>query len=232
MLSDGLYVVSMKRGESMKTGVLICGLNGAGKSTLGKALAARLGFHFIDNEDLYFPKTDPDYMYASARSREEVEALLCSEIKMHENFIFVSVKGDYKIVEESLAAGKNGNGMPADTGGRLPAEPTGAGVLALAGSGKAVDSAGAVKWYVVWIEVPRDIRLKRVRDRSFAKFGERMLPGGDLQEQEESFFRFAEERAEDTVETWLRTVGCPVIQVDGTKSAEENVAFLAKRVLA
>ena len=36
------------------TGIVICGLNGAGKSTLGKALAEKLDFYFIDNEDLFF----------------------------------------------------------------------------------------------------------------------------------------------------------------------------------
>jgi len=46
----------------MGTGILVCGLNGAGKSTLGKALAEKLHFYFIDNEDLYFPKTDPNYI--------------------------------------------------------------------------------------------------------------------------------------------------------------------------
>lgn len=79
----------------MGTGILMCGLNGAGKSTLGKALADRLNYRFIDNEDLYFPKTDPDYMYATERTRAEVEELLLSEIKTHENFVFTSVKGDY-----------------------------------------------------------------------------------------------------------------------------------------
>lgn len=38
------------------TGIVICGLNGAGKSTLGKALAEKLDFYFIDNEDLFFPR--------------------------------------------------------------------------------------------------------------------------------------------------------------------------------
>ena len=41
-------------------GILICGLNGAGKSTLGRMLADRIGYEFIDNEDLYFPKADAD----------------------------------------------------------------------------------------------------------------------------------------------------------------------------
>ncbi len=60
----------------MGTGIIVCGLNGAGKSTLGKALAKRLHFHFIDNEDLYFPKTDPIYIYAAPRTREEVRYTL------------------------------------------------------------------------------------------------------------------------------------------------------------
>ena len=45
-------------------GILICGLNGSGKSTLGKQLADRLGYEFIDNEDLYFPKTDENYAFS------------------------------------------------------------------------------------------------------------------------------------------------------------------------
>lgn len=79
----------------MGTGIIICGLNGAGKSTLGKALADQLKFHLIDIEDLYFPKADPLYPYASPRTRAEVEKLLCSEMTAHENFVFTSVKGDY-----------------------------------------------------------------------------------------------------------------------------------------
>lgn len=69
-------------------GIVICGLNGTGKSTLGKMLAKKLHFHFIDIEDLYFPQTNSDYIYASPRTREDVmERLLC-EIRTHENFIF------------------------------------------------------------------------------------------------------------------------------------------------
>ena len=51
-------------------GILICGLNGVGKSTVGKALAVRLSYQFIDNEDLYFPKDDPDYKYNDPRSKK------------------------------------------------------------------------------------------------------------------------------------------------------------------
>ena len=61
----------------------------------GKALAEKLHFYFIDNEDLYLPKTDPAYVYAAPRTREEVEKLLLHEIEKHENFVFSSVKGAY-----------------------------------------------------------------------------------------------------------------------------------------
>lgn len=168
----------------MGTGIIVCGLNGSGKSTLGKALAQKLQFYFIDNEDLYFPKTDPDYIYASPRTRGEVEALLFREIKAHENFVFASVKGDY---------------------------------------GEAVYPFFR---YAVLIDAPKDIRIQRVINRSLQKFGNRMLPGGDLYEREENFFQLVKARPENTVEEWVKSLECPVIRIDGTKSIEENVDLI------
>lgn len=172
----------------MGTGILICGLNGVGKSTLGKALAEKLHFYFIDNEDLYFPKTDPHYIFASPRTREEAEKLLFREMKAHENFIFASVKGDY---------------------------------------GEAAHNSFQ---YVILIDVPKDIRMQRVKKRSFQKFGNRMLPGGDLYEQEEAFFEFVASKAENTVEEWVRLLNCPIIRIDGTKPIEENLDFIIKQI--
>lgn len=173
----------------MGTGILICGLNGVGKSTLGKALAEKLHFYFIDNEDLYFPKTDSNYPYAFSRTHEEVEKLLFGEIKNYEDFVFTSVKGDYGEADCPFFQ------------------------------------------YVVLIEVPRDIRLQRVKNRSFQKFGNRMLPGGDLYEREEGFFDFVKARSENTVKEWLQGVNCPVIRIDGTRSVEENVNFIIKQII-
>ena len=172
----------------MGTGILMCGLNGVGKSTLGKALAERLGFHFIDNEDLYFPKTDPENPYASPRGREEVEKLLFDEIAAHENFVFTSVKGDYGEADQPFFQ------------------------------------------YVVYIAVPRKLRLQRVKERSLQRFGSRMLPGGDLYRQEASFLDFVASRPEDSVLKWLEPLSCPVIRVDGTKPVEENAAFIVRRL--
>lgn len=165
----------------MGMGIVVCGLNGAGKSTLGRALAARLRFHYIDAEDLFFPKTDPGYLYASPRPRQEAESLLLQEARAHEDFVLAAVKGDY------------GEAF-------LPFVRC-----------------------ALWVRAPRAVRLGRVRDRSFQKFGERVLPGGDLYARERGFWEFCEAREEDLVEGWLRGLRCPVLQVDGTRPVEENL---------
>lgn len=169
-------------------GVLICGLNGAGKSTLGKALAEKLGYIFIDAEDLYFPKTDLNYIYASPRTREEVEKLLLCKINVNRNFVFATVKGDYG------------------------------------------ETIYPFIQYIVLIDVPKDIRLQRIKNRSYQKFGNRMLPGGDLYEQEKRFFDLVESRSEKTVEEWLNTINCPIIRVDGTKPVEENISHIIEQM--
>ena len=80
--------------------------------------------------------------------------------------------------------------------------------------------------YVVVIDVPKEIRTQRVINRSFQKFGDRMLIGGDLYDQEEAFFQMVESRQNDYIENWLRTINCPIIRVDGTKPIEENVEYI------
>ena len=172
----------------MGTGIIVCGLNGSGKSTLGKALAEKLHFHFIDNENLFFPKTDENYIFAAPRSHNDVEMLLMDEVRAYENFVFASVKGDYG--DEILSRYD----------------------------------------YAVRIEVPKEIGMQRVKNRSFQKFGKRMLQGGDLYEREEQFFDMVNARTESYVEEWVQSLRCPIIRVDGTKTIEENLDFIAERL--
>ena len=161
-------------------GVLICGLNGTGKSTLGRMLADRLGYTFIDNEDLYFPKTDFSYTFSSPRSKEEVIRLLEDRISANHRFVFASVRGDY--------------------GDRLIA---------------ALD-------HIILLEVPKLVRARRVRERSYRKFGDRILPGGDLFERENEWFSLTDKRSDAYVTSWLETTGLPVIRADGTLPAKVN----------
>ena len=166
-------------------GVIVCGMNGSGKSTLGRALAESLGWRFLDNEDLYFPKDDPAHPYAAERTQEEVERLLLAEVRRDECFVFAAVRGNY---------------------------------------GEAV-----LPYYkaAVLVEVPREIRLGRVKARSYGKFGERMLPGGDFYESEKRFYDLITARPEDYAVRWLDAVDIPVLRVDGTRPVGESVALIA-----
>ena len=172
----------------MDKGIIVCGLNGCGKSTLGRALAQELGFVFLDNEDLYFKRTEDSAPYTDPCTRQEAEARLRELLNGCGSFVFAAVRGDYghEIVERTQ--------------------------------------------YAVYIEVPAQIRTQRLRSRSFAKFGNRMLPGGDLYEAEAQFFSKAASRTDAYVEDWLRSLGCPVIRVDGTRAVEENVSYLVSKL--
>jgi len=56
------------------------------------------------------------------------------------------------------------------------------------------------------------------------------LERGDLYEQEEKFFCFVESRGENVVEEWVKSLKCPVIRIDGTKSIDKNTNFIMKRI--
>ena len=172
----------------MGIGIQICGLNGSGKSTLGRALAEKIGFYFIDDENLYFSRSNQNEPYTNPKPRHEVEQLLMNEIKNHPDFVFAAVKGDY---EKDIISMYD---------------------------------------YVIMLEVPKSVRSQRVRNRSFKKFGSRMLLGGDLYNQEESFFQMVESRQDNYVENWLQTVKCPIIRIDGTKPIEENVEYIINSI--
>lgn len=166
----------------------MCGLNGCGKSTLGRALAQKIGFHFIDNEELFFTRNAADEPYQNPRSRAEVEKILMEEVRKHGDFVLAAVRGDY---------GKE--------------------ILPL-------------YRYAVLMEMPKEIRMERIRNRSFQKFGSRMRAGGELYEQEEAFFRTAASRPEDYAAAWTRTLDCRVLSVDGTRPVDENVEWIVRQM--
>ena len=83
---------------------------------------------------------------------------------------------------------------------------------------------------VISIEVPMEIRLKRVYDRSYILFGEKSCKGGGYYEQIKSFHDFCASRDENLVNDWLSTICCPIIRVDGALPICDNVNQIAKRL--
>lgn len=169
--------------------IIVCGGNGAGKSTLGKELSKKLEWKFMDIEDYYFPLNSMDYNYEMARTREEVSSLLLEDLKLCDNFILASVKGNY---------------------------------------GEEVSSMFTC---AVLISVPKEIRMKRVRDRSYKKFGDRILQGGDLYEKENKFFDMVEQRSEDDVTVWIESINIPIIRVDGTQPIDRNIKTISRLLM-
>lgn len=81
--------------------------------------------------------------------------------------------------------------------------------------------------HAVFLEVPKEIRMRRVWNRSHDKFGDKMLPGGELYERERRFYDMVRNRPDDYASEWMSKLTCPVIRVDGTRPVKENVELLA-----
>ena len=83
---------------------------------------------------------------------------------------------------------------------------------------------------VISIEVPKEMRLQRVYDRSYKLFGEKSCEGGAFFEQIQSFHAFCASREESLVSNWLTTISCPVVSVDGTLPICDNVNLIAEKL--
>lgn len=80
--------------------------------------------------------------------------------------------------------------------------------------------------HAVLLEVPKEIRMRRVWNRSLNKFGDKMLPGGELYERELRFYDMVKNRPDDYALKWVSKLTCPIIRADGTRPMEENVKLL------
>jgi adenylate kinase family enzyme len=81
----------------------------------------------------------------------------------------------------------------------------------------------------VFLSVPIDIRLERVERRSIEQYGERVLVGGDMYEQEQGFLEFVRTRNLSIIDEWAKTLTCPILHLDGTKAILENIQLIIER---
>ena len=87
---------------------------------------------------------------------------------------------------------------------------------------------------VVFLSIPPDIRMERLRRREHERFGEQILPGGDMYEQSQAFLAWAASYEEGGVdirsrrrhEHWLGTLPCPILCFEGAYTIEEQLAVL------
>lgn len=84
---------------------------------------------------------------------------------------------------------------------------------------------------VVYLTIPPDLRLARLRAREQASFGARLLPGGDMHAEHAHFMAWATSYDEGGLDVrsrasharWMELLACPVLRLDGDLTTEERV---------
>ena len=87
----------------------------------------------------------------------------------------------------------------------------------------------------VRLDTPTSVRMERLRQREYARFGDRILPGGDMYEQHQAFLAWAAAyddgaptmRSRAMHDLWQQKLSCSLLTLDGTRPVEE----LAEEVL-
>jgi hypothetical protein len=91
---------------------------------------------------------------------------------------------------------------------------------------------------VVFLSIPQEIRMERLHRREHARFGMRILPGGDMYEQSQEFLAWAASydesgldiRSRQLHEEWLGTLPCPILCFEGEYTIEEHLTVLMAEI--
>jgi len=81
----------------------------------------------------------------------------------------------------------------------------------------------------VYIKVPYELRMERVKQRVLDRFGKRVLEGGDMYEQEKTHFDFMANRPLSKIDQWAETLCCPIIHIDGTSDWRISAHIIAEK---
>lgn len=86
----------------------------------------------------------------------------------------------------------------------------------------------------VFLWIPHDLRMERLYHREDQRFGERIMPGGDMYEQSQAFLQWADlyDTGDETMRSrrmhdqWLGTLPCPTICIEGDYAIEAQIEAL------
>ncbi|SDR57633.1 Adenylate kinase [Rhizobiales bacterium GAS191] len=93
---------------------------------------------------------------------------------------------------------------------------------------------------IVFLRLDPEIRMERLRRREFARYGNRIGPGGDMAAASREFLDWAgsydragvEQRSLAMHERWLATQRCPVLRLDTAHPANELVEPVLEAIAA
>lgn len=90
---------------------------------------------------------------------------------------------------------------------------------------------------IVFLQVPTEVRLRRLAERERARFGDALDPGGAMHETHRFFMGWAAEYESGTLpgrsrprhEKWLAGLGKPVLRLDATRPTDALVRAVLER---
>lgn len=86
--------------------------------------------------------------------------------------------------------------------------------------------------FAVFLSAPLELRIERIKQRTYEQYRERVCAGGDMYEQNLRFIDFVASRSLIKIEQWTETLKCPVIQIDGTNPVHENTEVIVREYLS
>lgn len=87
---------------------------------------------------------------------------------------------------------------------------------------------------VVFLWIPQELRMERLKQRELERYGEEVLTGGSMYEQSKTFLEWAalydhagvEVRSKALHEQWMAALSCPVLRIEGDYTVNERVNFV------
>jgi adenylate kinase family enzyme len=91
---------------------------------------------------------------------------------------------------------------------------------------------------VIYLWIPQDIRISRLRKREKSKYGKAIDIGGNMYQTHLDFIEWASEydsgdetmRSRKYHEVWLSNLSCKVIRLEGAYSLEENIQAVKRAI--
>lgn len=83
----------------------------------------------------------------------------------------------------------------------------------------------------VVLSAPLDVRMKRIKQREYDKFGSRVLEGGDLYESQQKFHDKVSARGDDYIAKQMQFISCPVLEIDATFPIDKIVDTICDKYL-
>jgi thymidylate kinase len=73
----------------------------------------------------------------------------------------------------------------------------------------------------ILLSAPLQVRLERIKQREIARFGNRVLEGGDMYESQKRFHNMVSSRCAEDIKQQAGSLTCPVLEINATLPVEE-----------